>query len=164
MILENGEKLLSIKLKKSMIKIDSESIMKLIPHRDPFLFIDNVEIMEIGSKGRGYKKFLKTEFFFKGHFPNMPIVPGVVLIEALAQTAGIVVSHEFKNNKNKSVLFMSVSKAKFRSPVKPNDIIMFDVFLLNKIRSVYKFQGTALNQNNIKVCESEFTAMITIDS
>jgi 3-hydroxyacyl-[acyl-carrier-protein] dehydratase len=147
-----------------MIKIDSKLIMKLIPHRDPFLFVDNVEIIEIGSKCIGYKKFLNTEYFFKGHFPNMPIVPGVVLIEALAQTAGIVVSYEFINNKSKSVLFMSVSKAKFRSPVKPNDVIMFEVFLLNKVRSVYKFQGTAFNQNNIKVCESEFTAMITSDS
>ena len=141
-----------------------EEIKKLIPHRDPFLFIEKCEIIEVAKSGIGYKVFLPTEYFFKGHFPNKPIVPGVVLIEALAQTAGIVVSHEFKNNKNKSVLFMSVSKAKFRSPVKPNDIIMFDVFLLNKIRSVYKFQGTAFNQNNIKVCESEFTAMITIDS
>ena len=147
-----------------MIKIDSQLIMKLIPHRDPFLFVNNVEIIEIGKKGIGYKKFLNTEYFFKGHFPNMPIVPGVVLIEALAQTAGIVVSYEFINNKSKSVLFMSVSKAKFRRPVKPNDKIKFEVFLLNKVRSVYKFQGTAFNQNNIKVCESEFTAMITSDS
>ena len=184
-----------------MIKIDSQLIMKLIPHRDPFLFVDNGEIIESGNKGIGYKKFLNTEYFFKGHFPNMPIVPGVVLIEALAQTAGIVVSYEFINNKNKtvlfmsvskakfrkpvlpndeiifnediiefinnkskSVLFMSVSKAKFRRPVKPNDKIKFEVSLLNKVRSVYKFQGTAFNQNNIKVCESEFTAMITNDS
>ena len=147
-----------------MIKIDYDSILKLIPHRNPFLFIDNAEILEVGNKGKGYKKFLKTEYFFKGHFPNMPIVPGVVLIEALAQTAGIVISHKLKDDKNKSVLFMSVSKAKFRSPVKPNDIISFEVSLLNNVMSVYKFKGIAFNQNNIKVCESEFAAMITIAS
>jgi|TARA_B110000438_G_scaffold122746_1_gene119813 3-hydroxyacyl-[acyl-carrier-protein] dehydratase len=147
-----------------MIKIDSNLILKLIPHRDPFLFIETAEILEEGILGKGYKKFLNTEYFFKGHFPNMPIVPGVVLIEALAQTAGIVVSHKLKSEKNKSVLFMSVSKAKFRSPVKPNDNIIFEVSLLNKVRSVYKFQGSAFNQKNIKVCESEFSAMITSDS
>ena len=147
-----------------MIKINSDLILKLIPHRDPFLFIENVEILEEGKKGRGFKKFLETEYFFKGHFPDMPIVPGVVLIEALAQTAGIVVSHQFIENKNKSVLFMSISRAKFRNPVKPNDDIVFEVSCLNKVRSVYKFQGKAFNQNNIKVCESEFTAMITYDS
>lgn len=147
-----------------MIKISSDLILKLIPHRNPFLFIENAEILEEGKKGRGFKKFLETEYFFKGHFPDMPIVPGVVLIEALAQTAGIVVSHKFIENKNKTVLFMSISKAKFRNPVKPNDDIVFEVSLLNKVRSVYKFQGNAFNQNNIKVCESEFTAMITKDS
>ena len=147
-----------------MIKINSDLILKLIPHRDPFLFVENAEILKEGIKGRGFKKFLETEYFFKGHFPNMPIVPGVVLIEALAQTAGIVVSHKFIENKNKSVLFMSISKAKFRSPVKPNDDIIFEVSCLNKVKSVYKFQGVAFNQNNVKVCESEFTAMITTDS
>ena len=147
-----------------MIKVNLDLILKLIPHREPFLFIDTAEIIEVGQKGRGYRKFLINEYFFKGHFPNMPIVPGVVLIEALAQTAGIVVSHKFIEEDNKTVLFMSVSKAKFRRPVKPNDKIKFEVSLLNKVRSVYKFQGTAFNQNNIKVCESEFTAMITSDS
>ena len=143
------------------MKINLEQIKNFIPHRDPFLFVDSCEITEIGNKGIGYKSFNNSEYFFKGHFPDMPIVPGVILIEALAQTAGIIVSHSFESTKNKSVLFMSVSKAKFRKPVLPNDEISFHVNCLNKVKSVYKFNGEAFNSENVKVCESEFTAMIT---
>ena len=85
--------------------LNKEEIKSLIPHREPFLFLDKCEIIEIGIKGIGYRKFLPNEFFFKGHFPEMPIVPGVILVEALAQTAGIVVSKGFLNNKEKTVLF-----------------------------------------------------------
>ena len=140
--------------------INLDEIKLLIPHRDPFLFIDSCEIIKVGLSGRGHKKFSKDEFFFKGHFPKMPIVPGVILIEALAQTAGVVVSKTFENYPNKSVLFMSVSKAKFRKPVYPDDNIKFSVHILNKVKSVYKFSGIAY-KNELKVCESEFSAMIT---
>tara|TARA_B110000116_G_scaffold269523_1_gene285669 strand:- start:380 stop:820 length:441 start_codon:yes stop_codon:yes gene_type:complete len=142
------------------IKIDINEIKKLIPHRDPFLFIENCEIIEIAIEGIGYKKFYSSEYFFQGHFPDMPIVPGVILIEALAQTAGVVVSKKYTNQNKKTVLFMSVSKAKFRKPVLPNDNISFHVKCINRVRSVYKFKGEAYNQDKIKVCESEFSAMI----
>ena len=138
----------------------SEEIMQLIPHRKPFLFIDTCEIIKLGEEGIGKKIFLEDEYFFKGHFPNMPIVPGVILIESMAQTAGIVVSKKYENYKDKSVLFMSVSKAKFRKPVFPNEKISFHVKFLNNVKSVYKFSGEAF-KDNIKVCESEFSAMIT---
>lgn len=137
-----------------------EEIMKLIPHRKPFLFIDTCEIIKSGEEGIGNKIFLEDEYFFKGHFPNMPIVPGVILIESMAQTAGIVVSKKYEKYEDKSVLFMSVSKAKFRKPVYPNETITFHVKFLNKVKSVYKFSGEAF-KDNIKVCESEFSAMIT---
>ena len=140
--------------------LEANDIKKLIPHREPFLFVDKCEITEPGIKGKGYRKFLSEEYFFVGHFPEMPIVPGVILIEALAQTAGIIVSNEFENNKDKSVLFMSISKAKFRKPVFPNDEITFEVTKSNQVKSVYKFTGIAFNQHK-KVCEAEFSAMIT---
>ena len=76
-------------------------------------------------------QFLPSEYFFSGHFPNKPIVPGVILIEALAQTAGVVVAREFEKRQEKSVLFMSISKAKFRKPVLPNDEIVFEVKMMN---------------------------------
>lgn len=141
-----------------IIKIDE--ILKLIPHRNPFLFIDQVEIVKDGYEGIGTKIFLESEYFFKGHFPNMPIVPGVVLIESMAQTAGIVISKFYQEREDKSVLFMSVSKAKFRKPVYPNDSINFNVKYLNSVKSVYKFSGLAY-KDNIKVCEAEFSAMIS---
>ena len=140
--------------------LNNDEIKDLLPHREPFLFIDKCEIIEVGIKGVGYRKFLPNEFFFKGHFPELPIVPGVILIEALAQTAGIVVSKAFENEEDKFVLFMSVSDAKFRKPVLPNDDISFEVEKLNNVKSVYKFFGLAKN-NSTKVCEAKFTAMIT---
>ena len=141
--------------------LNKEEIKSLIPHREPFLFLDKCNIIEIGFKGIGYRKFLHNEFFFKGHFPSMPIVPGVVIIEALAQTAGVVVSKQYSEQKNKSVLFMSISKAKFRKPVFPNEEVSLKVNFVNKVKSVYKFLGIAFNEKAQKVCEAEFSAMIT---
>jgi 3-hydroxyacyl-[acyl-carrier-protein] dehydratase len=140
-----------------------EEIKTLIPHREPFLFLDKCQITESGKEGIGERTFLSKEYFFKGHFPNMPIVPGVVLIESMAQTAGVVISKKYENFKDKSVLFMSVSRAKFRKPVFPNDNISFNVKYLNQVKSVYKFSGIAY-KNDVKVCESEFSAMITYNS
>ena len=141
--------------------LNNDEIKDLLPHREPFLFVDKCEIIEVGIKGVGYRKFLPNEFFFKGHFPKLPIVPGVILIEALAQTAGIVVAKGFEeNNEDKSVLFTSVSEARFRKPVFPNDTISFEVEKLNNVKSVYKFFGLAKN-NSTKVCEAKFSAMIT---
>ena len=142
------------------MKLNIEEIKNLIPHRAPFLFVDECEIIESGKKGTSSKIFKKDEFFFQGHFPNNPIVPGVILVEALAQTAGIVVSYDFNEYKDKSVLFMSINKAKFRKPILPDDKIIFEVSFVNKVINVYKFYGTA-SVNGIKCSEAEFSAMIT---
>ena len=141
------------------MKIEKEEIYKLLPHRDPFLFLDWCEIIEIGKEGTGYRKFLPEEYFFRGHFPNLPIVPGVILVESLAQTAGIVVAKGFENESDKSVLFTSVSNAKFRKPVIPNDEITFRVKYINHVRSIYKFSGEA-KRDSEKICEAIFSAMI----
>ena len=142
------------------MKLGSNEIQKLIPHRSPFLFIDECEILERGKKGEASRVFKDDEFFFQGHFPGNPIVPGVIIVEALAQTAGIIVSESLTEYDKKSVLFMSVNKAKFRKPVIPNDKIIFEVKFINKVKNVYKFFGIA-SKENIKVCEAEFSAMIT---
>ena len=142
------------------MKLGSNEIKKLIPHRSPFLFIDECEILEKGKKGIASRVFKDDEYFFQGHFPGNPIVPGVILVEALAQTAGIIVSESLTEYDKKSVLFMSVNKAKFRKPVIPNDKIIFEVNFINSVMNVYKFFGIA-SKENIKVCEAEFSAMIT---
>tara|TARA_A100001011_G_C13917369_1_gene677626 strand:- start:13 stop:447 length:435 start_codon:yes stop_codon:yes gene_type:complete len=140
--------------------LDIKEINDLIPHRSPFLFIDNCAIKIPGEHGIGYKTFNKNEYFFEGHFPNNPIVPGVIIVEAMAQTAGVVVSYKLREYKEKSVLFMSVNKAKFRKPIIPNDKVSFEVKFINRVRDVYKFYGICY-KDNIKVSESEFSAMIT---
>ena len=140
--------------------LTKKEIKNLIPHREPFLFIDRCNIIEVGYKGIGSRHFSANEFFFKGHFPSKPIVPGVILIEALAQTSGIIVSKKFENNPDIAVLFMSISKAKFRKPVVPEDTIEFHVEFINKVKSVYKFKGVAF-KSEIIVCEAEYSAMIT---
>ena len=142
------------------MKLNINEIKKLIPHREPFIFIEEVRVIERGKIGESFRTFEETEYFFEGHFPNNPIVPGVVIVEAMAQTAGVVVSENLINNDDKSVLFMSINKAKFRKPVLPNYKIKFYVELLNNIKNVYKFMGRAFHKDDL-VAESEFSAMIT---
>tara|TARA_B100000575_G_C23089314_1_gene627966 strand:- start:548 stop:982 length:435 start_codon:yes stop_codon:yes gene_type:complete len=141
------------------MKLNTEEIKNLIPHRDPFLFVDTCEIIVPGEHGKSNKLFSANEYFFKGHFPDNPIVPGVIIVEAMAQTAGIVVSYKLKEYKEKSVLFMSVNKAKFRKPILPNDQVLFEVKFINSVRDVYKFEGTCFKENT-KISEAEFSAMI----
>ena len=142
------------------MKLNTEKIKNLIPHRDPFLFVDTCEIIIPGEHAKSEKLFSANEYFFKGHFPGNPIVPGVIIVEAMAQTAGIVVSYKLKEFKDKSVLFMSVNKAKFRKPIFPDEIVSFEVKFINSVRDVYKFEGTCY-KGDVKVSEAEFSAMIT---
>ena len=118
--------------------LDIEEIKKLIPHRKPFLFIEECKVIEKGKIGESFRTFEETEYFFEGHFPDNPIVPGVVIVEAMAQTAGVVVSENLINKNDQSVLFMSINKAKFRKPVLPNYKIKFYVEMLNNVKNVYK--------------------------
>ena len=142
------------------MKLNIEEIKKLIPHREPFIFIEEVRVIERGKIGESFRTFEETEYFFEGHFPNNPIVPGVVIVEAMAQTAGVVVSENLINNDDKSVLFMSINKAKFRKPVLPNYKIKFYVEMINNVKNVYKFIGKSYHNDSL-VAESEFSAMIT---
>ena len=142
------------------MKLNIEEIKKLIPHRKPFLFIEECRVLQRGKIGESFRVFDKSEYFFEGHFPDNPIVPGVVIVEAMAQTAGVVVSENLINKNDQSVLFMSINKAKFRKPVLPNYKIKFYVEMINSIKNVYKFMGKAYH-NDYLVAESEFSAMIT---
>ena len=142
------------------MKLNIEDIKQLIPHRKPFLFIEELQVIEKGKIGESFRTFDETEYFFEGHFPDNPIVPGVVIVEAMAQTAGVVVSDNLVDKNDQSVLFMSINKAKFRKPVLPNYKIKFYVEMTNNIKNVYKFMGKAYH-NDLLVAESEFSAMIT---
>jgi len=142
------------------MKLGSNEINNLIPHRSPFLFIDECEILEKGKKGIASRVFKDDEYFFQGHFPGNPIVPGVIIVEALAQTAGVIVSASLTEYNEKSVLFTSINKAKFRKPVLPNEKIILEVNFINSVKNIYKFLGIA-SKENILVSEAEFSAMIT---
>ena len=142
------------------MKLRSNEINNLIPHRPPFLFIDECEILEKGKKGIASRVFKDDEYFFQGHFPGNPIVPGVIIVEALAQTAGVIVSASLTEYNEKSVLFTSINKVKFRKPVLPNEKIIFEVNFINSVKNIYKFLGIA-SKENILVSEAEFSAMIT---
>ena len=141
-------------------EIDIHQIREILPHRYPFLLIDRVVSLTPGERLTAVKNVTANEPFFEGHFPDNPIVPGVVIVEAMAQTAGVVVSENLINKNDQSVLFMSINKAKFRKPVLPNYKIKFYVELMNNIKNVYKFMGRAY-YNDLLVAESEFSAMIT---
>ena len=141
------------------MNLDKDSIKKIIPHREPFLFVDSINIIEKGVEGVGSVVFKKESYFFEGHFPNNPIVPGVIIVEALAQTAGVVSGLEFEKE-NRSVLFMSINSVKFRKPLLPEETLYLNVKKLNQVKNAYKFSGIAKKTDQTVITESTFTAMI----
>ena len=138
-----------------------EEIMGMLPHRYPFLLVDRLEVEIPGEKGVGLKNVTMNEEFFQGHFPGNPVMPGVLQIEAMAQTAGALVisAVEDYQNANKSVLFMSIDGVKFRKPVKPGDQLKMHVEKIKERRNVYVFKGQSMVDGQV-VSEAEFTAMI----
>ena len=138
-----------------------DEIMKMLPHRYPFLLIDRLEIEEPGVKGIGLKNLTMNELFFQGHFPNNPIMPGVLQIEAMAQTAGCVVmcEHDDYAERKCSVLFMSVDNAKFRKPVRPGDQLKMYVEKVKVHRNIFVFHGVGKVDDQV-VSEADVTAMI----
>lgn len=136
-------------------------IMEMLPHRYPFLLVDRLEIEVAGEKGIGLKNVTMNEEFFQGHFPNNPVMPGVLQIEAMAQTAGAIVVEAIGDYKNKKigVYFMSIDGVKFRKPVKPGDQLKIHVEKIKARRNVFVFKGEC-KVDGATVSEAEFTAMI----
>jgi len=132
----------------------------MIPHRYPFLLIDRVQDVVPETSATGIKNVTINEPYFPGHFPDKPIMPGVLIIESMAQTAAVlVVSGLGTETEGKLVYFMSVESARFRKPVIPGDRLEIKVTKRQTRGSVWKFDGQAYVQN-ILVAESGFTAMI----
>ena len=147
-------------LKDQNDTIDIDKIMEMIPHRYPFLMIDRVSDLIPNKSAIGIKNVTINEPHFQGHFPDKPIMPGVLIIEAMAQTAGVLVVHSLGDETHgKLVYFMSVENAKFRNPVLPGDVLKIHVETKQHRKSVWKFDGTA-KVNDVIVSESTFTAMI----
>ncbi|MEN2985121.1 MAG: 3-hydroxyacyl-ACP dehydratase FabZ [Thermodesulfovibrionaceae bacterium] len=138
--------------------IDIKEIMSILPHRYPFLLVDRVLELVPEERIVGIKNVTINEPFFQGHFPGNPIMPGVLIIEAMAQVAGILA---FKSGvKGSGVLFLSIEKVKFRKPIMPGDQIRFEVKVIHHRGGVWKFSGVAKVDDKVTT-EAEFTAMVT---
>ena len=135
-------------------------IIKLIPHRYPFLLIDKLTDIIINKSITGIKAITYNEPFFPGHFPGHPVMPGVLILESMAQTAACLVSYEDQSlSLNNLVFFTGIEKAKFRKPVLPGHELFLKINLISNKRSLYKFTGEAFIQNKL-VASSEFSAML----
>ena len=139
---------------------DIKRVMELLPHRYPMLMIDGIKEMRGTESAIGIKNVTFNEPHFQGHFPGLPVMPGVLIVEAMAQTAGAVVLGGLgQGAEGKVVYFMSIEKAKFRKPVVPGDVLNIHVSKLQNRGPVWKFNGQAKVDGAI-VAEADFSAMI----
>ncbi|MFH1196107.1 MAG: bifunctional UDP-3-O-[3-hydroxymyristoyl] N-acetylglucosamine deacetylase/3-hydroxyacyl-ACP dehydratase [bacterium] len=147
-------------VKKEGIVFDTDAILKILPHRYPFLLVDKIIHLEVDKKVIGVKSVTMNEPFFPGHFPGKPVMPGVLILEAMAQTGGIMLLNSFLDPTSKLVLFMGINNAKFRKTVLPGDQLFMEIELVNKKSKVVMMKGKAFVDNNL-VAEADFTAAIT---
>lgn len=143
--------------------IDVMRIMEMIPHRYPFLMIDRVIELEVDKSAVGIKNVTINESFFQGHFPRQPVMPGVLIVEAMAQTAAVLVVQTLESDAaGKLVYFMTIDEARFRKPVSPGDTLEIHVAKLRSRRNVWKFSGE-VRVEGILVASARFAAMIMED-
>lgn len=140
--------------------IEITRIMEMIPHRYPILLVDRILELEPGEGAIGLKNVTFNEPHFMGHFPNRPVMPGVLIVEAMAQTAGIVVVESLGSEaEGKLVYFMTIDEARFRRPVTPGDALHIHVNKIHARKNVWKFKGEAYVDG--KLCtQATFSAMI----
>jgi 3-hydroxyacyl-[acyl-carrier-protein] dehydratase len=142
------------------LTLDVEQIKRLLPHRAPFLFVEKLSDIRPGESAVGHKAVSYNEPYFQGHFPEYAVMPGVLIIEAMAQTAGALVVHTLKiSSENRVVYFMTIDKARFRRPVRPGDMLKIPVKALRQRGPVWKFSGEAFVDGEL-CAEAEFGAMI----
>jgi 3-hydroxyacyl-[acyl-carrier-protein] dehydratase len=140
--------------------IDVLEIMRRIPHRPPFLLIDRAESFVPGKSLVGVKNVSINEPFFQGHFPGTPVMPGVLVIEAMAQTGGLLMSKSWDvDPEGKIILFMSVDNCRFRHPVRPGDVLRLEVEVHRSRGDVVKFKGRGMVSGKL-AAECEFAAML----
>ena len=140
-----------------MIALNVLQIMEILPHRYPFLLVDRLEETEKGKKVVGYKNVTVNEPFFQGHFPGHPIMPGVLIVEAMAQVGGAYVSVVDEIGADRVTYFVGIDKARFRKPVLPGDVLRMELELLSKRRGIYQFNGRAYVGDTL-VAEAELKA------
>ena len=139
---------------------DIAQVLRLLPHRYPFLLVDRIYDMDADESAVGLKNVTINEPFFQGHFPQYPVMPGVLIIEGLAQTAGALCVHSLgEDYQAELVYFMGIDKAKFRKPVLPGDQLHYHVRKIRNRGRVWRFSGEAKVDGNV-VAEAEISAML----
>jgi 3-hydroxyacyl-[acyl-carrier-protein] dehydratase len=142
------------------LTLDVEQIKKLLPHRAPFLFVEKLTEIKPNESAVGYKAVSFNEPHFQGHFPDFAVMPGVLIVEAMAQTAGALVVHSLSHDSpSRKVYFMTIDKARFRRPVRPGDMLRIPVKAIRHRGPVWRFAGEAYVGGEL-CAEAEFSAMI----
>jgi 3-hydroxyacyl-[acyl-carrier-protein] dehydratase len=147
--------------------IEAKEIMSILPHAFPFLLVDRILEVEPGKRIVGIKNVTYNEPFFPGHFPGQPIMPGVLIVEAMAQTAGILVfktipeddQEKINKHQKKPVFFLGIDNARFRKPVIPGDQLRFELEVTRQRQSIWGFKGKALVDGKL-VAEADLLAML----
>jgi beta-hydroxyacyl-ACP dehydratase FabZ len=142
-----------------MVVLENIEIRDILPHRFPFLLVDRIVEME-PDRIVGVKNVTANEPFFAGHFPDFPVMPGVLIVEAMAQVAGVLVLYDVPNRATKLVLFASIEEAKFRKPVLPGDTLRIDMKILKKKATAVKAQGVA-TVDGVVVAEATVMCIVT---
>ena len=149
-----------MQVKERLDSAEIARVLELLPHRYPMLLVDRVTNLRPGKSAVGLKNVTVNEPFFQGHFPGKPVMPGVLLVEAMARTAAVVViSGLEKQDAGQLVYFMSIEGARFRKPVTPGDQVHLHVEMIQNRRNVWKFRGEA-KVDGIVAAEATYTAMI----
>jgi 3-hydroxyacyl-[acyl-carrier-protein] dehydratase len=142
-------------------KICLSEIKELIPHREPFLYIEELNNIQKLNRATGINTFRDEDSFFTGHFPGHPVVPGVILIEMMAQTAAALIAYSIREETfDKIVYLMNIENSKFRQPVLPNEKIKANVVAMRSRGRVWRFEGSSYNKKGELVCSSKWSAMI----
>ena len=149
----------SLSQSKDLTSIDIDRILQLLPHRYPFLMIDRIIEIDGDDSAIGIKNISYNEPIFQGHFPEKPVFPGVLIIEAMAQVGGVLLMRGIKDRASKVVYFTSVNNVKWRRPVKPGDQLRFELDLIQVRGSMAKMSGVARVDGEV-VCEAEMGAMV----
>lgn len=142
-------------------RLEITELFKLLPHRYPFLLIDKIIDINDDTSATGIKNVTFNEPHFNGHFPGEPIMPGVLIVEAMAQTCGAIVAHKHADGVRKLVYFMTIDGAKFRKPVVPGDVLHLKVEKLKQRSNIFKFDCNAYVEG-AKVAEAVISAMMVI--
>jgi UDP-3-O-[3-hydroxymyristoyl] N-acetylglucosamine deacetylase/3-hydroxyacyl-[acyl-carrier-protein] dehydratase len=146
-------------VKKEGVVFDANAIQRILPHRYPMLLVDKIIDLELDKKVVGVKCVTVNEPFFQGHFPGQPIMPGVLIVEAIAQVSGVLVLNSLPNPANNLVYFMSINNVKFRKPVVPGDQLYLEAEVISKKSKYFSIKGSAYVDNNL-VAEAEFMGAI----